>query len=40
MLLTVVKRFEQFFCDISKAFDRVWHRGPLQKLPGIGYSDN
>ena len=34
-----VKRFEQFFCDISKAFDRVWHRGRLTKLSGIGCSD-
>ena len=39
MLLTVVKRFGQFFCDISKAFDRVWHRGLLHKLAGIGCSD-
>ena len=26
------------FCDISKAFDRVWHKGLLYKLPAIGCS--
>ena len=26
------------FFDISKAFDRVWHRGRLHKLAGIGCS--
>ena len=26
------------FCDISKAFDRVWHRGLLYKLRRIGIS--
>ena len=26
------KRNCQVFCDISKAFDRVWHRGLILKL--------
>ena len=25
------------FCDISSAFDRVWHRGLLHKLHNIGF---
>ena len=24
------------FCDISKAFDRVWHKGLLNKLQTVG----
>ena len=28
------------FCDISKAFDRVWHRGVLAKLTYFGISGN
>ena len=33
------KEVRSVFCDISKAFDRVWHRGLLHKLSGIGCSD-
>lgn len=33
------KEVRVVFCDISKAFDRVWHRGLLHKLSGIGLSD-
>ena len=29
------KQVRAIFCDISKAFDRVWHRGFLYKLPGL-----
>ena len=33
------KKVRAVFCDISKAFDRVWHKGLLYKLPRIGCSD-
>ena len=33
------KEVRAVFCDISKAFHRVWHRGLLHKLSGIGCSD-
>ena len=28
------------FCDISKAFDRVWHTGLLYKLRAAGVTGN
>ncbi len=30
------KEVRAVFCDISKAFDRVWHRGILYKLSSLG----
>ena len=32
------KEARAVFCDISKAFDRVWHRGLLYKLESAGIS--
>ncbi|MCG8092513.1 MAG: hypothetical protein JAZ17_02615 [Candidatus Thiodiazotropha endolucinida] len=34
------KEVRAVFCDISKAFDRVWHRGLLYKLSRTGCSDH
>ena len=33
------KEVRAVFCDISKAFDRVWHNGLLYKLTRLGCSD-
>ncbi|MCG7879157.1 MAG: reverse transcriptase domain-containing protein, partial [Candidatus Thiodiazotropha endolucinida] len=33
------KEVRAVFCDITKAFDRVWHKGLLHKLKNIGCSD-
>ena len=33
------KKVRAVFCDVSKAFDRVWHRGLLYKLSCIGCSN-
>ena len=30
------KEVRTVFCDISKAFDRVWHRGRIHKLQAAG----
>jgi hypothetical protein len=32
--------FCSFFCDISKAFDRVWHKGLTEKLKSYGLSES
>ncbi|XP_060553019.1 uncharacterized protein LOC132714232 [Ruditapes philippinarum] len=37
--LDVGKEVRAVFCDISKAFDRVWHRGLLYKLKLTGVAD-
>ena len=34
------KEIRVAFLDISKAFDRVWHKGLLAKLRAIGFSEN
>ena len=31
-----VKEVRALFCDISKAFDQVWHKGLLYKLQTVG----
>ena len=33
------KEIRVVFCDVSKAFDSVWHRGLLHKLKTIGCSE-
>jgi hypothetical protein len=33
------KEIRVVFCDISKAFDRVWHKGLLNKLENIGIQE-
>ena len=30
------KEVRAIFCDVSKAFDRVWHKGLLYKLSSVG----
>jgi hypothetical protein len=34
------KEIRVVFCDISKAFDRVWHKGSLVKLKQYEISGN
>ena len=34
------KEVHAIFCDISKAFDRVWHKGLLLKLESAGIGDS
>ena len=34
------KQFQFIFFDISKAFDRVWHKGLLHKLEQFGIQNN
>ncbi|MES9994314.1 MAG: reverse transcriptase family protein, partial [Candidatus Thiodiazotropha sp.] len=34
------KEVRAIFCDVSKAFDRVWHQGLLFKLKSVGITDS
>jgi hypothetical protein len=34
------KEFRIVFCDVSKAFDKVWHRGLLHQLTNSGFGGN
>ena len=34
------KEVRAVFCDISKAFDRLWHKGLLYKLKSVGVTDS
>ena len=34
------KKVRLIFCDISKAFDRVWHKGLLYKLQTVGITSH
>ena len=34
------KEVRAIFCDISKAFDRVWHAGLIHKVKSAGISGN